>query len=90
MIKMQRTGTGTAVADKVVNDATGTGFLPIQARGDGATQFRVLGRVAEEADWIEVIPVGTASFLQSIAWCPHLALEITSGTGAVTIWVGEK
>lgn len=90
MQKLIRTGVGTATVDHDVYDSTGTGMLPIQADGDGATTFRLLGRVASDAPWVEIIAPGTADFLQSFAWVPYIQLEVTAGAGTVSVWIGEK
>jgi hypothetical protein len=90
MGKITLTGVGTADHPGLVRDSNGTGLLPIQADGDGAATFRVLARVAPDAPWVEIIAPAAADFLQSISWVPYVRLEITSGTGKVDLWVGEK
>lgn len=91
MIVLTQTGVGSASNDdKAVYDSTGTGMLPIQAHGDGETTFQVMGRVAADAPWMEIVPEAADDFLQSIAWVPWLKLVITAGAGTVTLWIGEK
>lgn len=90
MIKLEQTGVGQKTHDKDIYDSTGTGLLPIQASGDGSTTFRVLARVASDAPWFEIISAQTAPLLQSITWVPYLQLDVTAGTGKVTLWIGEK
>lgn len=94
MIKLTQTGIGTkdsfAIAGHEIYDSTGSSMLPVQAGGDGVASFRVMGRVASDAPWFEIKAAGTAGFLESIAWVPQLQLEVLSGTGAVSLWIGEK
>lgn len=92
---LKKTGIGTSdneldLPKRPVMDSAGTGMLPIQAEGDGATTFRVLAKATSEAPWREIIAAGTASFLQSIAWVPFVRLEVTAGAGTVTLYLGEK
>lgn len=89
-IKLTLTGAGQATHSGSVQDRQGSGILPIQAKGDGATTFRVRGRVSPDADWVDIKAAGTADFLESFAWCPHIQLDVTSGSGAVTLWIGDN
>lgn len=90
-IKLTQTGVGTqSNDDKELYDSTGTGMLPVQVDGDGVTTFKVNGRVATDAPWMEIIPAGTADVLQSIAWVPYVQLQVTAGAGTVVLWAGEK
>lgn len=89
MIKLTRTGVGVATNPAELRDRSGTGSLPIQGQGDGATSYRVTCRVSPDAPWVEVIPPTTADFIEAISWCPYVQLEIVSGTGAVTLYIGE-
>jgi hypothetical protein len=89
-MKITRTGVGTVTHTGSVRDSYGHALLPIQAKGDGATSFRVRGRISPDADWVDIVTAGTADFLQSISWVPFILLEITAGTGTVTLWVGEE
>jgi hypothetical protein len=75
-----------------VRDSYGHALLPIQAAGDGITTFRVRGRVSNEAScpWVDIVTASTADFLQSISWVPFIQLEITAGTGSVTLYIGEE
>jgi hypothetical protein len=87
-IKITRTGVGTADHTDSLVDLYGSGLLPVQADGDGSTTFRVLGRVSGEAPWVEIRAAGTADFLEAISWVPFIRLEVTAGTGVVSLWVG--
>lgn len=89
-MKITQTGVGTAEFPARVRDTQGTGLLPIQADGDGATTFKVNGRVSADAPWVELKAAGTADFLESLSWVPHLQLEVTAGAGSVTLWIAEK
>jgi hypothetical protein len=89
-MKISRTGVGTATHAASVRDSYGHALLPIQAAGDGLTTFRVRGRVDLNAPWVDVVTANTVDFLQSISWVPYLQLEITSGTGTVTLYIGEE
>lgn len=90
MKKITQTGVGTATPLTAVRDTNGTGILPIQADGDGATSFRVVGRVSLEAPWMEVRAASTDDFLETISWIPYVGLEVTAGSGTVVLYVGEK
>lgn len=85
-----RTGVGTATHGTEVRDRRGSGLLPVQAKGDGATTFRVMGRVSPEGRWQQIKAPGTADFLESNSWVPYLQLEVTSGAGTVSLFVGEE
>lgn len=90
-IKLTQTGVGTkSNDDKEIYDSTGTGMLPVQVDGDGATTFKVNARVSTEAPWMEIIAAGTVDVLESIAWVPYIQLQVTAGAGTVNLWVGEK
>lgn len=89
MHKLTATGAaGTAETTTAIRDSRGVGLLPVQADTDGTT-FRLLARVSPDAPWVEIKAAGAVDFLESISWVPYLRLEITSGTGTVTVWVGE-
>lgn len=91
MIFLEQAGVGTTtLAEREVYDSTGTGMLPVQAAVTGTVSFKVNGRVAPDAPWVEIIAAGSASFLNSISWVPYLQLEVVSGAGSVKLWVGEK
>lgn len=89
-MKISQTGVGTATHDASIRDTYGHALLPIQAHGDGVTTFRVLGRIRPDAPWAEIVAAATADFLQSISWVPFIQLEVTSGAGTVTLWIGEE
>lgn len=89
-MKISRTGVGTVTHAASVRDSNGHALLPIQADGDGATTFRVLGRVSPEAPWVEIVAAGTVDFLESISWVPFIQLEITAGSGPVILYIGEE
>lgn len=90
MQKIVRTSVGTSSHSEVIRDRSGSGLLPIQADGDGATTFRVTGRVSPEAPWVEIKAAGTSDFLEAISWVPYIQLEVTAGSGTVTLWVAEN
>lgn len=87
---IERTGVGTATHDYALRDSDGTGILPLQAEVVGSATFRVLGRVHPQAPWVEIRAPGTAGFLESFSWVPYLQLSISSGTGTVRLYVGDK
>lgn len=89
-MKLMQMGVGTETHEGSVRDTNGTSLLPIQAKGDGVSTFRVMGRVHPDADWVEIIAPGTADFLQAISWVPYLQLEITSGDGMVELYIAEQ
>lgn len=90
-IMLRRTGVGTAdVGNVPVTDRQGSGFIPMQVQGDGTTTFRVNGKAAPDAPWFTIKAAGTADFLESFSWCPFIQLEITAGTGQVTLWIGDN
>lgn len=87
---LTQTGAGSVDnSDDPVFDPTGSGMLPLQADGDGATTFKVMGRVSADMPWVEIVAAGTADFLQSIAWVPFLQLVVTSGSGTVKLAVAQ-
>lgn len=89
-VKLTRTGAGTTDLTRELSDRNGSGLLPIQASGDGATIFRVLGRVAADAPWVELKAPALANFLEAFVRVPYIRLEVTAGTGAVSLWIGER
>lgn len=88
-MKLERTGVGTVENTNAIRDSRGTGLLPLQANGDGTTTFRILGRVAPDAPWVELKAAGTADFLESISWVPYIQLDVTAGATKVELWIGE-
>lgn len=90
MLTVTRTGVGTADLPRAVRDSDGSGLLPIQVAGDGATTYRILGRVDPEFRWVELKQPTTADILESVSWVPYIRLEVTAGTGEVRLGVGEK
>lgn len=90
MIKLTRTGVGTADHEGVVRDTNGTGLLPMQAAVTGTVTFKVMGRVSPDAPWYELKAAGSAAFLESFSWVPHIRLEVTAGTGTADLWIGER
>jgi hypothetical protein len=90
MLELKQAGIGATDTYRDVRDRNGTGLLPMQAGGDGATTFRVLGRVHTNAPWVEIKAAGTADFLECISWVPYVRLEVTAGTGTVRLWLGEQ
>lgn len=89
-MKISQTGVGTIEFPSRIRDSQGTALLPIQAEGDGVTTFKVNGRASADAPWVEIKADGTDDFLEALSWVPHLQLEVTSGSGTVTLWVAEK
>lgn len=89
-MKLTQTGVGTTTHDASVRDSMGHALLPIQAVGDGTTTFKVNGKVHPDAPWVEVVAADVTDFLDSISWLPFIQLEVTSGTGAVTLYIGEE
>ena len=89
MIKLTRTGVGVVTHPGAIRDGDGSSLLPIQAESGGNT-FRLVGRVSPEAPWFEIKAPAAANFLEAFSWVPYIQLEVTSGTGAVTVWIGEK
>lgn len=87
---VQAVATSDGTNPNEIYDSTGTGLLPIQAKVTGVATFRVLGRVALDAPWVEIIAPGTVGFLQSISWVPWVQLDQTVGAGSVDLWIGEK
>lgn len=76
------TGVGTADAGPLA-DHDGL----IQAKGDGVTSFRVLGSLVAGGPFVELVAAGTADILKSIERAPYLRLEVTAGTGTVTLYI---
>jgi hypothetical protein len=91
ILRRQGVGTDDNGLGRPIWDNAGTGMLPLQAEitGDAAT-FRVLAKATSEAPWREIIAGGDVGFLQSIAWVPFIQLEVLSGAGVVTLYIGEK
>lgn len=89
-MKLEQSGVGTAETPSAVRDTNGTGNLPIQAAVSGTATFRILGKVSAEAPWEDVKEPTSAEFLESFSWLPYIQLEVTAGTGTVTIFIGEK
>lgn len=88
-MKLEQTGVGTESNAQSIRDSFGSGLIPIQADGDGATTFRLNGRASPDAPWIEIKAAGTADFLESFSWVPFVQLEVTSGSGSVSVWIAE-
>lgn len=89
-MKLTKTGVGTVTHTASLRDSQGSGLIPVQASSDGATTFRVLGRVSPDAPWAEIKAAGTADFLEAFSWVPFVQLEVTSGSGTVSLWVAES
>ena len=90
MVELSRTGVGVDSHPTSIRDSFGSGLLPVQAlSSDGATTFRLMGRVSPAAPWVEIKASGTANFLESFSWIPFIQLEVTGGTGTVDVWVAE-
>lgn len=90
MIKLTQTGPGAVTHASMVRDTNGKGLLPVQVSVSGAADYRVSGRIAPDLPWIELWPERSAPTLESTSWVPFLQLEVTSGTGTATLWLGEE
>lgn len=90
MTKLTQTGVGTVDNTGAIRDTDGTALLPIQVDGDGATTYRINARVSPDAPWVEVKAPSTADFIECLSWCPYIQLEVTAGSGTVTLWLGNK
>lgn len=90
MKKITQTGVGTATHAESIVDTDGTGILPVQAAVTGTATFRVLGRTSGEAPWVEIKEPATADWLEAFSWLPFMQLEVTSGSGTVTVWIADK
>lgn len=90
MTIITQAGVGSATHTFELRDSNGTGLLPLQAEVTGSATFRILGRVDISAPWREIRAAGTTGFLESFSWVPYLQLEVTSGTGSVSVYIGEK
>jgi hypothetical protein len=64
------------------------GLIQADAPADGLTTFRVLGKISSAAPWVELVAAGTADILQAVPAVPYVQLEVTAGTGTVTLYVG--
>jgi hypothetical protein len=89
-MKLSQTGAGSKAVASSVRDSFGHALLPIQAQGDGATTFKVQGRIAPDAPWVDIVAAATADFLESISWVPFIQLVVTAGSGTVNLWIGEE
>ncbi len=89
MMKYQQTGVG-AVESGAIRDSRGKGLLPVQVALTGTATYRLLGRVSPEAQWVELRPAASTDCLEAISWVPYLRLEVTSGDGTATLWIGEE
>ena len=90
MIVLNQAGPGLVAATKDLYDSTGTGLLPVQAEVTGTVTFQLVGRVDPAMPWRVLRAAAAASFLESMAWVPWIALEILSGSGSVRLAIGEK
>ena len=82
-ISLSVTGVGTASNSRPLAAPLGL----IQADGDSLTTFRVLGKISSAAPFVELVAPGTADLLQAIPAVPYVELEVTAGTGTVTLYV---
>lgn len=89
-MKLSQTGVGTASNSFHLRDCNGTGALPIQTQIEGTASYRIHARVSDEAPWIEIQPEVSGSILEAVSWVPQIQLEVTSGSGTVTLWVAEN
>lgn len=74
----------------MVRDTKGKGLLPVQVAVTGTASYRVSGRVAPELPWVELWPESSTNMLESTAWVPFVQLEVISGAGTATLWLGEE
>lgn len=81
MQKVSQTGVGAKSIDVPHTDA-----IALQLAGDGATTFQVNARVSPDAPWATLVASGTADSIQSIPFYPELQLDVTAGTGTVTLY----
>ena len=89
-MNLSQTGVGSTSNFFHLNDRNGTGVLPIQTKVEGDATYRITARVSEEARWIEIQPETSDNVLKSISWIPQVQLEVTSGSGTVSLWVAEN
>ncbi|MDQ4420058.1 hypothetical protein OOT33_06350 [Sphingobium sp. DEHP117] len=64
-------------------------LLPVQVAVEGTATYRILGRVSPEAQWRELRAADTVSCLEAVNWVPYVRLEVLSGDGSATLWLGE-
>jgi hypothetical protein len=88
-MKISQTGVGSTSNSLHLTDRNGTGVLPLQTQVEGTATYRISARVSEDAPWAEIQPASTESNLESVSWIPQIQLEVTSGSGTVTLWVAE-
>ena len=92
MIKLTLNAVGKVSHAFAVRDSSGSGLLPFQLAVDPSTSVtcRINGRVSPEAPWVE-LKYAVADFVEAVSWVPYIQLEVVSisGTGAVTLWIGE-
>jgi hypothetical protein len=81
MQKVAQTGVGVQNLTFPHTDA-----IAVQVDGDGVTTFQVNARVSPEAPWMPVIASATADVIQSLPYYPELQLDVTAGTGTVTLY----
>ena len=90
MIHLVQSGVGAVENNFAARDSRGKGLLPVQVAVTGTASFRVMGRVSPDAQWKEVRPEASIGFLESISWVPYVRLEVLSGDGTATLWLGEE
>lgn len=89
-MKISQTGPGAVDTPAVIRDSRGKGLLPMQVAVAGEASYRIMGRVSPDGRWQPVRAEDAADFLESISWVPYLRLEVLSGSGTVTLCIGEE
>lgn len=89
-IIVSQTGVGTATHTASIRNSEGASNIPIQVSGDGSTTFKINARVYPAAPWVTVVSAGTADVLQALQWYPYLQVQVTLGSGTVTLYVEDQ
>jgi len=90
MMKFQQTGVGAVETRAAIRDTKGKGLLPVQVSVTGACTYRLQGRISPDAPWITLKDAQADPLLEAFSWVPYMRLEITSGDGTATMWIGEE
>lgn len=86
MLKLTQSGVGIAASTGDIS-LTSDRELFAQADVTGTATYRILGRYDEEAQWQEIAAPSSDGFLAPIPWVRQVALEVTSGSGSVDLFV---
>lgn len=89
-MKITTNGSGIFPCVRAIRSNHGTSLLPIQCAAEGTVTYRLLGRVSADAPWVEIRAEGSGDFLESFSWVPYVAVEVVSGDGAVSAWIGDR